>query len=470
MAYTIDGKRVTPDVERLLLKMTQDSPQNPVVGGDANVTAEQAVRLMNRSSLEGENMITPADAALVPSLSQEEFFKLAEVFRQHFPQSFPPVQKRAQFFTEESRSTTQIELPRFPELVEMGRNRSVEAIDLATGGTLTQVKVSNVVLEEVQASYNHERETGYLLFANRQTGVIEIAIPSSEIGSKMAIGYGRGEINYYKAVLEKEGYLLVGEYHSHTRTPEETKAYAFEQGYDFFDESFLSEDDQGNFDKVNQMDQVKLLGATDTQKGYFKIRGFIRLTERVLGNDAPLLKPEVLDRLNAEGRLVKHYKPHKVQNNYELDLVAVDSKVNPSGAGLLARYAPYEREMKRAITYDDYLVLCRLLTIEPREQLSGTGVSLKNVSLSLVVSRRWDGTGEVQVTFLWEGQLKPVLSFEAYRSQDNILDGNLAMGFFAESIDPYSGSMFYPVKPNQMQRLRSLLGAFIPPSFIFDLK
>lgn len=93
-----------------------------------------------------------------------------------------------------------------------------------------KIGIKRGALAEFIASFNHEKETAFLLFSNG-TDIVKAIKPLGTRLSKRSFGFDPTEV---KRVVEEQsrlGLKPVGDLHSHTRTPKEIAAWQIESGF-----------------------------------------------------------------------------------------------------------------------------------------------------------------------------------------------------------------------------------------------
>ncbi len=214
---------------------------------------------------------------------------------------------------------------------------------------LRHLTVSREVVELLESDFSHERESAFLLFRNESTGVVDLVVRSAQPTTKRSFGFPKDQIPYYADVLGREGYTLVGTYHSHTDTDEEISE---RRGWDFYgprkaeyDPILLSPDDQYSFDDEGNLDQIKLLGHKSGRLG-FRMRGFIPVNaggyQRERSTEDVRFLIDNLPVLRERGLLARHYRDGI--DNMALELSVVETGVDPTGASILGKHPPYVTE------------------------------------------------------------------------------------------------------------------------------
>lgn len=297
--YTVGGQFTVQSESDLITKLSQRMSE--LHNNDSDIDEQEALAIM------GDSCRTAWRTFLDPS----EATRLAQLFQRRFPHSFTPT--LCPYLLSEPGSI---------------KSRALDVINIVAGhGQLETIQMTEAVHHQLQATFTHEHETGFLLFADARTGIIAEAVQIPD-GGKRSIIFNESLINALKMKMESRGYILVGKYHSHTRTQEEVVAHRkvrmeesapyAREGFSRYAESLLSKADGHMQDGSEEMDQFQLVGSDGDGQG-FVIRAFLRLLPR----HATQFGVE-LSRLNPSN-YVKHY--HFMVGNrfhYELNIRIID--------------------------------------------------------------------------------------------------------------------------------------------------
>lgn len=238
-----------------------------------------------------------------------------------------------------------------PENIGLEKEKIVERIR-----KLCEIKVSKNLLDLLNSVYNHQVETAYLLFRNKKTGIIEIAIPTVQKCTKGSFGFPRSQIEYYKNIMQKEGYELAGNYHSHTDTDGEIDQRKDDKypANPKYDPIFLSPDDQFPFDEVDRLDQINLLGHKCEGKGW-RVGAYFNFVRPSTSNEKDVkFLVDNMETVKELGLMTDHYLDRIKNINLKID--TVESETDPTGKGVIDKYPEYKYIPKITYQADEKII------------------------------------------------------------------------------------------------------------------
>lgn len=189
------------------------------------------------------------------------------------------------------------------------------------------IKVSSKILELFKKDYSHNEEDFYILLANKKTGVIEKACDKFAHRGKDSAGTERGFFEYLNKIADKEGYFVVGYYHSHPSA--RTTSLAGD---------LLSGDDIYGHDKLKN-DVLRFLG-NGVGKVPFETRAFVPLNTYLLGEQHPLISRK--KEFEEKGLLAKsRYDGYVNKNLLVLKIIPEETKVSIDADDILSKNPPF---------------------------------------------------------------------------------------------------------------------------------
>jgi hypothetical protein len=463
---TVNGKPVSPEEESLICRLLMSDPEYLRHNEDDDITLKEVVALMDIDHIDithsfyGDiHVLTHLDAEKITTLTESEYFKLAPIFENHFNGGFVIHTDR---FLPASKYSKASSVPNFLQSILPKESRELEVLNLVAGnGKFERIKVSDRVAKELESAFTRKRENGFLLFADSKTGVIEVAI-RLEDGGKLSIPWPTDVIMFYKYVMQKEGYIFVGKYHSHTMSKAEIDAEYNNGGYRYImprTSALLSRADGHECDGPQRMDKFQLLGSV--QEETFQLRAFLGFTA------------DVSERLNADERVVndrfvKHYRG--INSHYELDIQTAPSSVDPTARAILKKYPAFEEDVTVPISYEDYIKLKNILSPEQADIVDKfEGLDMRNAPLALNVSRKWNGAGAISIVIndpTSKFDQYPVLSLLAEWDNESMTANPVLMLFWGFARDSYPITL----SKESMEKTKQLLKIYgISEKYIFEM-